>query len=151
MGIDTHRHVGPYLRLRVPMRDSFRPVNGMCCGGRREPGFCPRCGKAVVAEQKPVKEELVDTYEISQSIDERLTDLSDCCGQVDDGFHYWMENGRSIGSLDANKPGAQELTDKAIRSAVNSFRVEFATEIATIEKAYGCAGEVKYGLLVWSS
>lgn len=102
MAIDTHRHIGPYLRVKVQTRDTFRVVDSMCCGVRRAPGYCPKCGKST-GEQEACKEELVNVYEIGQSIDERLRPLRDCCGQIQSDFHCWMENGP--GTIDPDKPG----------------------------------------------
>jgi hypothetical protein len=150
MGIDTQRHIGPYLKIQVPMREVIRITHGRCCGRSLEPGFCPKCGKPVEGTKTPDTEEMVHPAEVGELIKERLYALQDCCGQVDDGNHYWMIN-RTDDAIDPDKAGAQEIEPRDISLSVQNFKDEYADDIATIEAAYGCKGTVHFGLLVWSS
>lgn len=154
MSVDKWEYLGPYLKIEIPREKVFEDQDPKCCGRIQSSAkFCRDCGKPLIVTQIEVERDAVNQGEISDAINAELLRLRDSSGEGRDGFDYWQPNG-TPGTWklpNHNKGGAYEVTAADIERTTKAFRVLFHTEIIQIEDAYGCQGEIKFGLLVWSS
>lgn len=155
MSTDKHEYLGPYLKIKIkiPREKVMEDQDPKCCGRVQSNGkFCRDCGKPLVVTQIEVERDAVNQDEISDAINAKLRRLRHNSGERDD-FDYWQPNGTPGAWKLPNhdKGGAYEVTADDIELTKKAFRVLFHTEIIQIEDAYGCQGEVKFGLLVWFS
>lgn len=152
MSVDKWEYIGPYLKVRIPVRRVLKTQDPKCCGVVQRSGkFCSECGKSLERTEIEVEEDAVNQYTISSEINDELNHLADMCGRGRDGFDYWKPNG-TPGAWklpDHEKVGAQEVTAADIERTSAAFRLKFCQAITHIEETYGCRGEVKFGLLVW--
>lgn len=151
MGMSKKIYVGPYVRFPVKQKAKEVERAGKCCGQTLHSKYCGRCGLEVVPRRETIMEDVIDTHEAMEAIDEALYVPQDCSAEIcPPGFHIWKPNGGNFG-VDTDECCAAELTETAIRLLKSRIRDEYGEELRTLTLIYKAEPEILFGVLVWTS
>jgi hypothetical protein len=154
MGIDYNCYLGPYIQCKKEKVTEYRNImsctNPVCgkygqyCGQK----FCGNCGSEVSKVDVPDEVEKIDTWEVSQEIDEDLLPIHSDSWK---GYDIWILNKKWIRKLHYDPKHEEAITEvNDTATELQQFKKDFAKQIEVIEKVYG-AVEFKWGMILWMS
>ena len=159
MSVSYRTYIGAYVRCAVtqsPQTERVETCPTVQCQNHMTPlstSYCALCGTKRSSLHYSVMRDVIDEYELADSIQERLVVLSGDAYEHwshSHGIHIWLPNIGNIGIvLDEDDPFLEaEIDAQRIDSDLRTFAAFFAQEIAHFTSAYGSSAvRIHWGVI----
>lgn len=159
MSFGYNTYVGPYVRCAVEMVDvteTRKTCSNLACstfGHYDDNAFCSECGAPVRELPFSKRDHAVDSWDVSEAINERLTTAHGDAYErwsIDNSAHLWKPNTGGIGRhLDSRADFyLAEITPAELMREVARFTEHFSTDLDTLRQHYGAAAvSIHWGVI----
>jgi hypothetical protein len=158
MGVDYHVHVGPYITVRNPPRNTTKDFDSCPKKSCSEYGkiitskFCSVCGSEIKLISFPCEAPLyIDIY---GEFDERLSEAFYESDSPLKDTMVLLSNKRDTGGKTVDPSQCDELVDMSnvnVQEEINKFKKILSKDIQKLEELFGKNSiSVKWGILSWA-